>query len=594
MPPMNLVLDGLSEIFHRQRPSISNHHRPRRPAGTRTAVRRRYSNNPIGAGMASSTSLYVFEPGALKSSLSEQDFLNGPSQNWLGVNSGRRSPTGLGRTSSTSPHRRTPVTSARSRSGTNQTSRSGSRGRHQSPGVDENHNQASHRGSPNTLSPRLSITSHKQPPVSLKSEEVIEVLSAGTSMNAQQTIFLGFVRSTNGSPDEFSYNGFKREDLSLDMALAECNTIRSKEGLTQALLLRCMDHKPMYSFLHYAIFKNGPHSINVSSSPSKQIPAHLSQSNTIVGQLRTSNSRSEYGSYEELFAIQKTATSSTDQRLSSNRHSGYIVTCFKLLEENYRQQSLEKSWLSWTGAREIYKYSPRTWNLRRITLHRHAITSGPVRTFAYVLICEFGNILHPSNALQALDMCERLRARNCGHIALYQVQHSYGPTMPFSPSTLPHHSTNRGQYSHSLNSPSTSTPTTTVSHSQQTQQQQSSPWSSPKLLASAASAAALRRRQMLGNRGYSQDVDSVTETTARRMALMRMRDRSLGYDVEESTFLSSPLRRSSAANSAASVNMSGTPPMRLSGTPSPTVSSMNLTPPSRFPSYAHHYQQELV
>ncbi|VDK26075.1 unnamed protein product [Anisakis simplex] len=89
---------------------------------------------------------------------------------------------------------------------------------------------------------------------------------------------------------------------------------------------------------------------------------------------------------------------------------------------SFQQDALEKSWLSWSGAREIYKYSSRSWNLRRISLHKipkrriHAS-----RSFAYVMMCEFGSILHPSNRLQALDMCERLRVRNCGYISLYQI-----------------------------------------------------------------------------------------------------------------------------------------------------------------------------
>uniref|UniRef100_A0A915D676 DUF7153 domain-containing protein n=1 Tax=Ditylenchus dipsaci TaxID=166011 RepID=A0A915D676_9BILA len=410
-----------------------------------------------------------------------------------------------------------------------------------------------------------------------KSEEVIEVLSAA-SMAAPQTIFLGFLRCDDSSDSSY---GFKREDQRLDKALAECSLIKSQEGLSQALLLRCMDNKPMYSFLHYAIYKNGSSSAinSCSSSPCKHGPGHLAQVNSLVGELRTGNTRSEYGSYEELFAIQKSATTSTDQRLSSSRHSGYIVTCFKLLDESYRQQSLEKTWLSWTGAREIYKYSPRTWNLRRITLHRYVSMNGSIRTFAYVLFCEFGNILHPSNTLQALDMCERLRARNCGHIALYQVQHCYGPSVPFASSTMMHRSsiscTGRPQYAHSLNSPTT-TPTTSSNQSL-SQQPSISPWSSPKLL---AASAAVRRREML--RGYSQDVDSAHETSRRRTALLRMRDRSLGYDCEESLFLSS-LGNSAGGSGANLANCSP-----RGGTPSPTVSSMNLTPPPRYINYTQH------
>ena len=51
--------------------------------------------------------------------------------------------------------------------------------------------------------------------------------------------------------------------------------------------------------------------------------------------------------------------------------------------------------------------------------------NGQPRPFVYVLLCEYGSILHPSNTVQALDMCERMRVRNCGHVALYQVLIDY-------------------------------------------------------------------------------------------------------------------------------------------------------------------------
>lgn len=88
------------------------------------------------------------------------------------------------------------------------------------------------------------------------------------------------------------------------------------------------------------------------------------------------------GAYVELFAIQKSC-SFIEPTLPSHRHAGYIVSSFKILDSSCRvrrgrsspdppvqQRQLEKTWLGWTGAREIYKYAPRTWNLRRITLLR--------------------------------------------------------------------------------------------------------------------------------------------------------------------------------------------------------------------------------
>ncbi|CAJ0569903.1 unnamed protein product, partial [Mesorhabditis spiculigera] len=121
------------------------------------------------------------------------------------------------------------------------------------------------------------------------------------------------------------------------------------------------------------------------------------------------------------------AATSAENRLPAHRHAGYIVIGFKLLDDASKPTALEKTWLQWSGAREIYKYSPRNWNLRRISLLRHpnVYRNGLPRPFAYVLLCEYGSILHPANTVQALDMCERMRVRNCGHVALYQVHTAY-------------------------------------------------------------------------------------------------------------------------------------------------------------------------
>ncbi|KAE9413300.1 hypothetical protein Angca_001089, partial [Angiostrongylus cantonensis] len=187
------------------------------------------------------------------------------------------------------------------------------------------------------------------------------------------------------------------------------------------------------------------------------------------------------GTYEEIYSIQKTVTANADARLPSNRHAGYIVIGFKLLDDSSKQETLEKSWLSWSGAREIYKYSPRTWSLRRIGLRKLMPTAHlSSHQFAYILMCEYGSILHPTNTIQALDMCERLRVRNCGHIGLYQVHTTYAA-------------------------------------------ERSSTRSATNLL------AASKRQTMI--RGFSQDVQSVQpQSTADRRSRMRsIRDHSFQY-----------------------------------------------------------------
>jgi hypothetical protein len=115
-------------------------------------------------------------------------------------------------------------------------------------------------------------------------------------------------------------------------------------------------------------------------------------------------------------------------------------------------------------------------------------------------------------------MCERLRARNCGHIALYQVQCNYGQPPIYS------HPTTSIISNHS-------SPTTLA------------PWGSPPMSQQQRSSPKLnQRRNNFRNpmlRGYSQDVESTTETTnRRRSALLRLRgDSSFGYDMDEPTII---------------------------------------------------------
>ncbi|KAH7694222.1 Protein H10D18.5 [Aphelenchoides avenae] len=322
-----------------------------------------------------------------------------------------------------------------------------------------------------------------------------------------QTVFLGFIPATHlpgdDATEEFRMSRFKRDDSTLDKALVECNMIRQCEGFSEGLLLKCIEHKPMFSFLHYATFRD-----ELSGAPALRV-------NSLVRELDVSQNKNS-AAYEEIFGIQK-ALQATETSLPSSRHAGFVVTCFKIMDKSFKQQALEKSWLSWTGAREIYKYSPRTWNLRRITLHRHSFMNGKNDAFAYVMLCEFGNILHPSNALQALDMCERLRARNCGHIALYQVQYSYGAAPPFGLSA-PEHPLPRSRNTSPWASPSMSPRRSPPSHA-----------SSP---VSAINTTQRRRMRNLSSMGYSQDVDTAHASSVRRSALLRMRDRSLGYDLD--------------------------------------------------------------
>lgn len=289
-------------------------------------------------------------------------------------------------------------------------------------------------------------------------------------MPSDQSALLGFINGAGDSYDSptcSSYGSeFPTEDSSLDVAISQTQLIRSHPLFMEGVLLKCVDAKPLFPYMHYAIFKGSDHDMRIAN---------------IDEVIREMNLRPkcQFGAYDEMYSIQKT-TPTPDARLPSHRHAGYIVISFKILEDETQQESLEKSWLSWSGAREIYKYSPRTWNLRRISLHKfpERRRSGACHSFAYVMMCEFGSILHPSNRLQALDMCERLRVRNCGYVCLYQVQWSYSnaATPPEAPTSS-------------------------------------------------------MRNPML--RGLSQEVETSTESSRRRTPKPRQRDRPTGYGLED-------------------------------------------------------------
>ncbi|KAK5965170.1 hypothetical protein GCK32_013391 [Trichostrongylus colubriformis] len=251
-------------------------------------------------------------------------------------------------------------------------------------------------------------------------EKANDIITGEAEEMSETSALIGFVA---GNSPGCSYS-FAAEDPIYEKAIAECCVIKESPSFSEGILLKCIDKQPMFPYLHLAHFHSEDH-----HQRQREMGDVVRQCCPFPGSL--------FGSYEEMYSIQKTTTS-TDARLPSSRHAGYIVIGFKLLDDSFKQHALEKSWLSWSGAREIYKHSPRGWNLRRISLRRNLpMNKSPLRPFAYILMCEFGSILHPSNTIQALDMCERLRVRNCGHIALYQVHTAYSSVSPGVRKPLP-------------------------------------------------------------------------------------------------------------------------------------------------------------
>uniref|UniRef100_A0A0N5B8D6 CP2 domain-containing protein n=1 Tax=Strongyloides papillosus TaxID=174720 RepID=A0A0N5B8D6_STREA len=326
--------------------------------------------------------------------------------------------------------------------------------------------------------------------ISQKSEEVIEIVGRDKLALNDHSVLLGFISSTPtiyDTGDLFSsFEQFNLGESSLDKAIAECNNIKYLPNFQEGILLKCFDRNPMFPFVHYNIFKSEP----------------LYEMKTAIDNFMkspTQNPKSSYGLYEEMFTINKMSTSPRSS-LPSHRHSGYIIITFKILDDCSKKNGLEKTWLSWSGAREIYKYSPRTWNLRKISLLKceQKQANGKKPLFEYVLLCEFGSIFHPSNTIQALDMCERLKTRNCGHISLYQVQYGYD-TEPKNTSNYQYNS-----YNH-LNSP-------------------------PLISSPLKTTTTARKERTPLLRGVSQDVDSTSRSLKYRP---KLGTHNLGYSIDE-------------------------------------------------------------
>uniref|UniRef100_A0A336MMJ4 CSON003434 protein n=1 Tax=Culicoides sonorensis TaxID=179676 RepID=A0A336MMJ4_CULSO len=109
-------------------------------------------------------------------------------------------------------------------------------------------------------------------------------------------------------------------------------------------------------------------------------------------------------SQNELGNFKKSLTPST----------GYIISVFKVFEGDDGER-FERNWLFWTGARSMYRYLPRSVNLRKITLHKSASAKGDKM---YLLVCECADLL--KNLSGAAVLIPTLRSRLCGYTGLYK------------------------------------------------------------------------------------------------------------------------------------------------------------------------------
>ncbi|GIY35641.1 uncharacterized protein CEXT_592141 [Caerostris extrusa] len=113
--------------------------------------------------------------------------------------------------------------------------------------------------------------------------------------------------------------------------------------------------------------------------------------------------------YEEVASIIKP---SLDDPIPNR--TGYIISAFRVFPGEDREK-LEKNWLTWTGARQVYTSLPRHLGLRRLTFHKKLFPDGGI---TYVLMCECSALVQ--HVTEALVFVDHLRARCCGYTALYR------------------------------------------------------------------------------------------------------------------------------------------------------------------------------
>lgn len=123
--------------------------------------------------------------------------------------------------------------------------------------------------------------------------------------------------------------------------------------------------------------------------------------------------------YDEVATIARPPVDVVPRKPKSSK-TGYILSAFRVFPGEDREK-LDRSWLLWTGARQIYRRLPPHLGLRRITFHKkicpqdHGIT--------YVLLCECPTLM--DYVPEACVLVDQLRARCCGYTALYRVVDSF-------------------------------------------------------------------------------------------------------------------------------------------------------------------------
>ncbi|XP_015913494.1 uncharacterized protein [Parasteatoda tepidariorum] len=179
--------------------------------------------------------------------------------------------------------------------------------------------------------------------------------------------------------------------------------VKESQSAIEGLLLMNVERHSQFPFVTYLV-------TNTIHSDPRRIIVQL-RSQTAVPQ--NSEQLQHTAGYEEVASIVKPSLDCLAKQPIDDR-TGYIISAFRVFPGEDREK-LERNWLTWTGARQVYKCLPKHLGLRRLTFHKKLF---PDNGITYVLMCECSALVE--HVTEALVFVDHLRARCCGYTALYR------------------------------------------------------------------------------------------------------------------------------------------------------------------------------
>ncbi|XP_013785322.1 uncharacterized protein LOC106469376 [Limulus polyphemus] len=190
----------------------------------------------------------------------------------------------------------------------------------------------------------------------------------------------------------------------LEIQRKKFHLVRKSQAATEGMLLINVERCSQFPFMTYLV-------LNKNHSDPKRLTDQLEDS------FSTSENQEQLqhlAVYEEVATIARPPLDMLPKTPTTNK-TGYIISAFRVLPGEDREK-LERSWLTWTGARHLYKNLPENLGFRRITFHKKRI---PDRGITYVLLCECAELMN--YVTEACVYVDQLRARCCGYIAFFRV-----------------------------------------------------------------------------------------------------------------------------------------------------------------------------